>query len=463
MIRLHSHPLAAVGGVVWSMVLRAAMFLALCAAPALAEVPDAYRETWKALRPKLDENIERYRKGEATITIVDAQDKPVADASLAIQQKTHGFRFGCNILMLGQLGDRNEAYEQAFVKLFNLATTPFCWKDLEPQPGQLRFAEGSEEIPRRPPPDRVLAFCRKHGIAVKGQPLVCAGWYPEWAPKDPEQAKKAHQEWLAKVAERYGQEFQIFDVVNESLIRRSRTFCLYTPDVAYVDWAFRQAKGCFPSGPLLEINEGSDVNGKGRARDEYLQLVKRLVDEDAGLESVGFQFHLYDVKAHLAGKKFPPSQLLETYEKFGELGLPLFITEITIPTNVEPGAAGKALQAEVLANLYRLWFSVPKMAGIVYWNFLDGTQFRSNNLAQATAGLLDESMGEKPAYQAIYQLVHREWMTRLTAKSDAEGKAQFRGFYGQYTVQVTAGGRSQEFHLDLTKDGPESHQLTLQP
>jgi hypothetical protein len=169
------------------------------------------------------------------------------------------------------------------------------------------------------------------------------------------------------------------------------------------------------------------------------------------------------LKAHFAGKKFPPSQLLETYEKFGELGLPLFISEITIPTNLEPGAAGEAIQAESLANLYRLWFSVPKMAGIVYWNFPDGTQFRSNNAAQATAGLVDAYMCEKPAYQAIYQLIHREWMTRLAAKSDALGKTQFRGFYGKYTVQVTARGRSQDFNIDLTKGGPESYKLTLQP
>ncbi len=462
MIRLRFHPPTAAASVFWFIALPTAMFLAFCATPALAEVPDSYRETWKALRPRLDENIDRYRKRDATVTIVDAKDTPVADASLVIRQKTHDFLFGCNILMLGQLGDRNEAYEQAFVKLFNLATTPLCWKDLEPKPGQLRFAEGSEEIPRRPPPDRVLAFCRKHGIAAKGQPLVCAAWYPDWAPKDPEQAKRAHQEWLAKVAERYGKEFQILDVVNESLMPERRKFCLYTPDLAYVDWAFKQAKRCFPSGPLLEINEESSANRNGRA-DEYFQLAKRLVDEGAGLGSIGFQFHLYGLKAHLAGKKFPPAQLLETYEKFGELGLPLFISEITIPANVEPGAAGEAIQAEVLANLYRLWFSVPKMAGIVYWNFPDGTQYRSNNVAQATAGLVDEYMCEKPAYQAIYQLVHREWMTRLRSKSDAQGKAQFRGFYGEYAVQVTAGGRSQSFHIDLTKDGPESYKLTLQP
>ena len=146
MIRFRLASFTAVAGVTWVIVLPTAIFLASCAAVALAEVPDSYRETWKSLRPKLNENIDRYRKRDATVTIVDAKGEPVADASLVIRQGTHDFLFGCNILMLGQLGDQNEVYEQAFVKLFNLATTPLCWRDLEPKPGQLRFAEGSEDL-----------------------------------------------------------------------------------------------------------------------------------------------------------------------------------------------------------------------------------------------------------------------------------------------------------------------------
>jgi len=44
-----------------------------------------------------------------------------------ISQKSHEFLFGCNIFVLGQMKERNEAYEEAFLKLFNFATAAFYW------------------------------------------------------------------------------------------------------------------------------------------------------------------------------------------------------------------------------------------------------------------------------------------------------------------------------------------------
>ncbi|OGT93934.1 MAG: hypothetical protein A2286_13375 [Gammaproteobacteria bacterium RIFOXYA12_FULL_61_12] len=381
----------------------------------------------------------------------------MTNATLTIRQKTHAFLFGCNILPLGQLGELNAAYEDEFVKLFNLATTTFCWNSLEPNPGQFRFAEGSDEIWRRPPPDRVLAFCKKHGITMKGQPLMCAPWQPQWVPKDPPKTKEAYQKWFTTVAERYGSSVKIFDVVNES---DRKNFCLYTPDKAYVGWAFQQAKRCFPAKTLLEINEGTGTNGRGRERDSYFHLIKGVVDQDMGIRSVGFQFHLYGLSTHFQGKLFPASQLLETYEQFGQLGLPLFITEITIPSTVRPGADGEALQAEAVANLYRLWFSVPKMAGIIYWNLADGAAF--GNEGRVLAGLLDDRMREKPAYQALYQMVKREWNTQTQTVSDAQGKASFRGFYGTYDVVATTGGKTQTFEIVLAQKDTNTHKLTLE-
>ena len=450
----HTPFLRTLGAVLFPLTL-----LLSCVSLAQAEVPESYRAAWNAVRPKLDENIERYRKGDAAITVVDATGKPIADASLTIQQKTHAFLFGCNILVLGQLGDKNEKFEQAFVKLFNLATTTFCWNVYETEPGKMRFAEGSEEIWRRPPPDRVVAFGKKHGLTLKGQPLMCAPWHPTWAPKDPEQAKKAYQKWFATVAERYGRDFQIWDVVNES---ERKEFCLQTPDRAYVGWAFQQAKACFPADALLEINEGTSVNAGGR--DKYFQQVKGLLDQGAGVRSIGFQFHLFsaaNLKSHLGGKSFPPAKLIETYEKYGELGLPLFITEITIPTTLEEGEKGEAIQAEVAANFYRLWFSVPKMQGIIYWNLPDGAAWKTEG--KAKAGLLNEELDPKPAYHVLDKLINHEWKTNLTAKTDAQGKAGFRGFHGKYLVTVTAGGRSESFEIDLTKQSAGPHTLTLKP
>ena len=55
--------------------------------------------------------------------------------------------------------DKNAEYKKRFKELFNLATIPFYWCDLEPEEGKLRFAKDSPKIYRRPAPDLCLEFC----------------------------------------------------------------------------------------------------------------------------------------------------------------------------------------------------------------------------------------------------------------------------------------------------------------
>ena len=70
-------------------------------------------------------------------------------------------------------------------------------------------------------------------------------------------------------------------------------------------------------------------------------------------------------------------------------------------------------------------------------------------------------MREKPAYQALYQLIKREWNTQARVTSDERGQAAFRGFYGTYDVTATAGDKAQTFELALTRDAPKVHQLKM--
>ena len=123
-----------------------------------------YRAVYAKLEPEIKENTEKYRKGDFRIQVTDAAGEPLKNTEIRMKQKSHAFDFGCNGLMLGQLGEGNEVYEQEFVKLFELVTTTFCWSITETEPGKFRFAEGSEEVFRRPPADRVLKFAEKYGL-----------------------------------------------------------------------------------------------------------------------------------------------------------------------------------------------------------------------------------------------------------------------------------------------------------
>jgi len=131
---------------------------------------------------------------------------------------------------------------------------------------------------------------------------------------------------------------------------------------------------------------------------------------------------------------------------------------VTIPSTFEgTREQGEALQAEMARNLYRLWFSIENMTGIIYWNLKDGLAWK--NEGDCLGCLLDQDCREKPSYQALYQLIRREWMTNERLMSDEAGKAALRGFKGEYVVKAEKDGCTAQGNLRVGKD--EKLQLVL--
>ncbi len=77
-----------------------------------------------------------------------------------MEQVRHEFLFGSNIFMLNgyDTPEKNRRYEAVFTQLFNFASAPFYWRDLEPERGKVRFAGNSPAIYRRPHPTRSYRF-----------------------------------------------------------------------------------------------------------------------------------------------------------------------------------------------------------------------------------------------------------------------------------------------------------------
>ena len=431
---------------------------------AKGQLPENYLQRWNdpAVQKRIDDGIELNRKSDAELTIVDAFGNPVADADVKIVQKSHEFLFGCNMFVIDQMKEKNEAYEEAFLKLFNFGTIAFYWDDLEPEPGKLRFTEESPYVWRRPPPDPVVAFGKEHGLTLKGHPLL---WHlpahnPQWMPKDPEELKERYRQRFQEIAERYADDIPIWDGVNESLITVEE-YPLFSEDrdyPAYVPWAFAEQQKLFRPENLLMINDVSSFNWPSDETNRYYRQCRRLLKDGVPIEGIGFQFHFFTRKAldrYLQGESCDPSALLDTYERFSGLGLPLWITEITIGS---AGDDGLAIQERVVRDIYRLWFSAPKMAGITWWNLGDGT---AEGKGVAKGGLTDEDFHPKAAYRSLDQLINHDWKTNVDAKSAANGEVKFRGFHGQYDIEVTQAGKRKTFPVTLAPGATAKATLTM--
>jgi GH35 family endo-1,4-beta-xylanase len=433
----------------------------LVGAIAQAELPETFLRLWNdpAVAERIAQNIEKHRKGNATIEVVGKDGKPLANAVVEVVQQRHEFLFGCNLFVLDQLAtpELNRKYETAFTNLFTFATLPFYWRELEPEQGKPRFAEDSPRIWRRPPPDRLVKWCKANGITPKGHALMYAKdkFMPDWtARNDPETFQRQSAKHMAEIAERYKRDIPIWDAVNEEIPRRVHFKEWHAVSDDYLAWCFQEAGRLFPKDVKLLINDGQ-LQAHYDTFD-YMALAGNLLQRGVRVDGIGIQFHVTRDSV-LSGKLYPPAHLCDVYRHVGRLGLPLYITEITIPGVGENGAE---LQAAIVANYYRLWFSTPMMAGVTYWNLGDGTAYENEN--KVLGGLLDKDMNPKPAYQALDKLINHEWKTNLKLTTDANGKASFRGFHGRYSLRVAVGGEKREFPFELkSKAGTSRATLTL--
>jgi len=403
-----------------------------------------YRKTYDALLPEINANIEKYRKGNFKIKVIN-QDGTPAEARIKVEQKTHAFDFGTSALMIGAMGDKEREYRDAVSNLFNFITTTFCWSVMETEPGKFRFEEGSKEIYRRPPSDRVLAFAKENNMKAKGQPLFCGRWCPDWVPKNLEKLKELWTKYVKAVAEKYDGAFSIFDVVNESYESNGswrNMDWLPVPVPEFVQWLLNTAGDIFSDQCVMEINESTDVN-YGEYAEIYYNDNKKLLEEGVRLDSIGFQFHFFNgascLEKHISGVA-SLENIYQTYQKMSTLGIPLYITEITIPSVYENVSIqeGEELQAEILEKLYHLWFSIPNMKGIIYWNIKDGDAWK--NEGDCRGCLLDEYLRKKKAYYTLEHLIKREWNTCISADTQSGGLLDFSGFYGSYDITVETGG-----------------------
>jgi hypothetical protein len=78
--------------------------------------------------------IEKHRKVDAKIRILDAAGQPVPGVKISVEQISHDFLFGSNIYMFDRYRSeaQNAAYQQRFQELFNYATVGFYWRWYEP-------------------------------------------------------------------------------------------------------------------------------------------------------------------------------------------------------------------------------------------------------------------------------------------------------------------------------------------
>ena len=76
-------------------------------------------------------------------------------------------------------------------------------------------------------------------------------------------------------------------------------------------------------------------------------------------------------------------------------------------------------------------------------------------------GLFRHDLSPKKSAQTLKKLFSEEWHTEGTFQTDQGGEAAFRGFFGDYAIQVNADGHTVSDTVALTRDGLSEYTLRL--
>ena len=402
---------------------------------------EKYWANWTdADNARIDADIERYRKADCTATGFHAGEQ------VKVEQLTHAYLFGANFFLFGHQTNEHDrvAYEGLWKGLFNAGTVALYWKDLEPERGRPRYAADSPFIWRRPPVDPVVAFCEENGIDMNGHAIVYGMHFamPTWVPVNRAERERDILKHVFDVVTRYRGRIRRWDVVNEATDQPNRGIMPDDYTFKTFKWAESALGGEAAAFGINDMDTGWGPKGPTR---RYVQLTRDLIARGAKVDHIGVESHIYRIDVFptiIAGEhgSYVAKALRETLDSVAEAGVPIYLSELTIPAP-DDTETGFLQQAELVRNFYRAVFSHPSTRGITWWNVVDKTAFGEE---PKFSGLLDERYARKPACHVLDALINREWKTRLTVAADANGTVRFRGFRGKYRLTTAGGERTVE-------------------
>jgi len=391
-----------------------------------------------SIEREAESRIAAHRMGDFRIHLADEAGVPIPRAQVSLRLVRHDFRLGANGFLLRDNGISQPAqpaaellaqeYERAFAGLLNYATLPFYWGGYEPNAGQ----ENRERL------RAMAAWCRDHGVRVKGHPLAWHEVFPRWADSLADaEALRLLRERIVRIVSEFRGLVDTWDVFNETTVSAQFANAVgrWVKDrgaAECVAEALHLARTANPDAELLY----NDFN----IAPEFEELVGQLQQRGAPFDAIGIQSHMH--KGAWTAEK-----LWDTCETYARFGLPLHFTEMTVlsgrlktaddndwhrrHTDWLSTPAGEQRQLEEGRRFYTLLFSHPAVDAVTWWDFSDRHAWQG-----APSGLLRSDMSPKPLAAWLRAAFHEKWTTRAEITSDDTGEARFRGFFGVYTVQA---------------------------
>jgi GH35 family endo-1,4-beta-xylanase len=402
--------------------------------PAIAATgPDAipkgviHPADWLAARKFMEttvaENIEKYRKSDLKVQIVDPTGRPVQDLVATVDQTRHAFNFGVSLGFFEPNDIRPQGDEKgAPVTPQELALMPTCFNaSMIPFSGKWMYTEPAKDQVNFSDLDKYIGFCADHDITVEYHFLT--GLAPAWLRGNQAEALKRLPAHAMGLVDRYHNQVKYWQLTNEQNLVRG------VPEI------YKSIRAKYPDLKLgiadcVKFYSGDD-NPIGKRMDMY-----RGVQMIPWLKSQGVQLDYFGIHGHRPyGLWADPRTMYDVFDTIAKMGVKLHVTEMLLPLGdqiVGPMRRGiwtPALQADFLQDYLTVCFSHPAMELVNFWGLAHDGWGES-------AGLLDDQLKPRPAFDRIKHLVNDVWHTRVSVPLPLDGTIATRAFHGDYALTV---------------------------
>ena len=405
-----------------------------------------------------EKRIADVRMRDVELRLVDANGKPLSGVAVEVCQQTHAFPFGDvhglpvrTCMCIEEDGSKGAEYRRHLARLLNACTSTCYWTEREGSSiGKIEERQGMWDLE---PFAQVVNWTLSKGLVAKGHPLF---WtvdkaVPQWLRRyDVETQMKFLEVRIRNIVSRFKGRVTIWDAINEAcwepslrnlpdrlwphietieniagyiapVIRWARE---EDPDAAYVVNDYGMQRDDKKEG--LKGNDGSTVTAASQ-RKRFLELVRVMGGQGAAPDAIGLQSR--------SGWTYPSHQV-EVYDEFATSGLPIHVTEFTIPTDtLEADDRYSPEDIQELVSLYArrymtCAFGHPAIDGFFFWGFVSSClRWRDRHRSHDTVVCR--------AYDEVRKLIWEDWITREALTTDDNGVVQFRGYFGDYVVRYT--------------------------
>lgn len=377
-------------------------------------------------RREAEERIEKLRKADLEVLVVNAAGLPVEDAEVRVAMKRHAFGFGTAVAadQLLQNSENGERCRRFLLDNFNMVVfeNDLKWPGWESN--RQRALNGIE-------------WCRQNNLSrIRGHNLVWPSWRHmpadvQLLANNPEALRQRVLSHIDDIVGATRGMLAEWDVINEPFTNNDLMRIL--GDEAMAEW-FKRARAADP-GTHLFINDYSILsNGGGdfAHRNHYFNTIRFLDDLGAEVDGIGMQGHF--------SSPTPPETMLRILDRFGQFGKVIEITEYDFNTTDEE------LQAKFTRDFLITVFSHPSVRAFLMWGFWEGRHWLPNG------AMIRRDWTSKKMHEVWRELVYKTWWTDIRTQA-LSGGVKVRGFLGEYEVTAKAQGKTATEWLFLSEEG----------